>query len=107
MALAVKFADVPLWRGNGSWPQGVDATQIELLCAQLAPPLRWGAVHELTWPPQARLWASDTVLLESNGDTWLWLTARSEAAWHAALAHLRASGLVPDWVAQEGPLGPL
>ena len=107
LALAVKFADVPLWRGNGSWPPAADLVQLERLCAQLAPPVQWGAVRELAWPPQTRLWGGDTVLLESNGDTWLWLTARSEAAWHAALAHLRASGLVPDWVAQEGPLGPL
>jgi len=107
LALAAKFADAPLWRGNGSWPQAANATQIERLCAQLAPPLHWGVVHELAWPPQARLWASDTMLLESHGDTWLWLTARSEAAWQAALTQLRASGLAPDWVALDGPDGPL
>ena len=107
LALGVKFADAPLWRGNGSWPQSADVAQIDQLCGQLAPALHWGAVRELAWPPQACLWANDTLVLECHGDTWLWLTASSEAAWQAALARLNASALAPDWVALDGPDGPL
>ena len=135
LALNAKFADAPLWRGNGSWPHGAQLAQVQALCARLAPRLRWGladsgdsgrsnasgdlggldnldglrahglppASDALGWPPGARLWGDDSLVVESDGDTWLWLTARTEAAWRRATALLNASGLAPEWVVLAGP----
>lgn len=86
--LAVKFSPADLRRSNG---------QVE------DDPLnRFRAAHQplpvgATWPADPTMfYPLDDALLEVDGDTWAWLTARDDAAFDAATERLAGFGITLD-----------
>lgn len=96
-AVNAKFSDAVEYHANG---QVTDAA-IDVIERSYAR-LPFGEIHWPAYP--TRLYAGPDVLVEINGLTWVWISARTRTAFESVLSALRSSGVIFEYCTYVEPV---
>jgi hypothetical protein len=91
--LNVKWSRAVSYRANG---QGTDEALVAI--DRGYPRLPCGDIHWPAWP--TRMYSRDDIVIETNGDTWIWASARSPEALTELDAVVREAGM-QQWESYE------